>query len=185
MKHSRSIRHPIPSAKRHLWSRIIHDDITYAHTLSPYHHTTIIIYDISPGTTVCYWHGTSEKYISQELTYKELDGAVPGSRDLITYDSIHDLPDIPVEVWNMSANPAETSEISDPSVKGYNEDPPAPGGAVGEKRFEARAVSEEVSEYLQSQGLFSYETGSPVEDMSSLYAQEWNGGWKQNEDCIP
>ncbi|CAM9757527.1 unnamed protein product [Ascophyllum nodosum] len=121
-----------------------------------------------------------------ELTYKELDGAVPGSRDLITYDSIHDLPDIPVEVWDMSANPAETSEISDPSVKGYSEgSSPAPGGAVGEKRFEARAVSEEVSEYLQSQGLFSYETGSPVEDMSSLYAQEWDGGWKQNEDCIP
>ena len=33
------------------------------------------------------------------LAYKELDGAVPGSRDLITYDEIADLPEIEVEMW--------------------------------------------------------------------------------------
>ena len=33
------------------------------------------------------------------LAYKELDGAVPGSRDLITYDEIADLPEIAVETW--------------------------------------------------------------------------------------
>ena len=35
----------------------------------------------------------------QMLAYKELDGAVPGSRDLVSYDEIADLPSINVETW--------------------------------------------------------------------------------------
>lgn len=50
--------------------------------------------------------------LQNQLTYKELDGAEPGSRDLITFDFISEQPDILVEPWNTSTSTWGESELN-------------------------------------------------------------------------
>lgn len=63
--------------------------------------------DFTPSTTIGRGPALSTKYILfvsartnvQPLSYKTLDGAVPGSKDLVDFEYISEQPDIAVETW--------------------------------------------------------------------------------------
>lgn len=127
-------------------------------------------------------HATIPTVTRQPLAYKELDGAVPGSRDIVTYNYISDQPDIPVETWGVESfdpegvpsEPAllETNASSDDVqqlVCAAGSTQPSANAAAPEGSAEwsiegayarevgAETVGLEIQEYLQSQEAFSYE----------------------------
>lgn len=130
-----------------------------------------------------------------QLTYKELDGAEPGSRDLITFDFISEQPDILVESWDTSTNSWGESEPTavqgdegfSKGGSGFKNGKPVeernntvesagvvklwgPGEGFPAEAFGERAVSEQTVEYQQSQGLILYNLQDVV------------GGWKLLQD---
>lgn len=119
----------------------------------------------------------------QPLAYKELDGAVAGSRELITYDYISDQPDIPVETWGSESLLEEYCGVSqeptaitlDPNHANYytghnmgvatqDMDAATQNGMIIEwptegdvLQGEGEATGSEVQKYLETQEAFSYD----------------------------
>lgn len=111
--------------------------------------------------------------MSQELTYKDLDGASAGAADQIKYEYLSDCPDIPAKTWSYVGNdasgqaaivlPESTAQILAAHI-------PAVDGTTGASQFSTgealtpgveqdRHQLDDVQDYLQSQdkAFFSYE----------------------------